>query len=118
MEINLRVPKVPRVPYFLVSVMLDVLAAGIGVLAGAENAMLAVKSKRGVESFVRKSAERIAGWVGSDQPELAPFGDDDTAEERGRWNASRYTHGGADRFPGGFHASGYERSGLPFPDRW
>jgi len=116
MEINLRIPRVPRVPYFLVSVALDVLAAGLGVLGGAENAMLAVKSKRGVESFVRKSAERIAGWAGTDRPELAPFGDDET-DERARWNASRYSHG-ADRFPGGYSAPGFERSGLPFPDRW
>jgi hypothetical protein len=114
MKIPLRRPKLP---YFFVSVALDVLAAGLGVLGGAENAMLAVKSKRGVESFVRKSAERLAEWRANDQRELAPIGEDDTAEERSRWNASRFSTGGLDRFSGGFHASGYERSGLPI-ERW
>ena len=114
MEINLRMP---RLPYFVLSVALDVLAAGLGVLGGAENAMLAVKSKRGVEAFVRRSAQKLAEWRGTAQPELAPIDDQDT-EERGAWTTSRYSHGGSD--PGRFPASryGYERSGLPFTERW
>ena len=79
MEINLHLPKLPEVPYFVLSVALDVLAAGLGVLGGAENAMLAVKSKRGVEAFVRRSADKLAEWRGNAQPELAPIDERDTA---------------------------------------
>ena len=120
MEINLHLPKLPKVPYFVLSVALDVLAAGLGVLGGAENAMLAVRSKRGIESFVRTSAEKLAEWRGNAQPELAPIEERDI-EERGSWAANRVWRGGADpagRFPGGPYASAYERSGLPHTERW
>jgi len=120
MENHLRMPRLPRVPYFLLSVVFDVLAAGLGVLGGAENAMLAVRSKRGVEAFVRRSAAKLAEWRGTAEPELAPIDDRDSAEERGA-RMSRYSDGGTDpsfRYPAGRYASSYERSGLPFSERW
>jgi hypothetical protein len=118
MEIKLRMPRFPRIPYFVLSVALDVLAAGLGVLGGAENAMLAVKSKRGVEAFVRQSAGKLAEWRGNAEPELAPIDAHDLAEERGSWT-SRYAQGDpGNRYPAARYGSAYERSGLPFPERW
>ena len=114
MEINLRMP---RLPYFVLSVALDVLAAGLGVLGGAENAMLAVKSKRGVEAFVRRSAQKLAEWRGNAEPELAPVDEHELADERGSWT-TRYAPGDSgNRYPAARYGTAYERSGLPFTER-
>ena len=83
MEIDIRWPRVrwPKVKYFHVSVALDIVAAGLGVLGGAANAMLAVQSKRGIETFVRKSTSKVQEWRGAEKPELASVDDYETESE-------------------------------------
>jgi hypothetical protein len=122
MEIKLRALAFPKIPYFFVSVALDVLAAGLGVLGGAENAMLAVKSKRGVESFVRKSVDKLAEWRDVDEPELAPIDAANRAGVRGPWRSDAYAEDEREalgRSPAGrYPAPTYHTGGLPLRENW
>ena len=121
MEINLHMPKLPRIPYFVLSVALDVLAAGTrrprrrrerdaGGQVQARRRDLRSAVRRHARGMARQRPARVgtdrraghrgAGILGS-QPLLARRLTDPTS-----------------RYPAARYGSAYERSGLPFSERW
>jgi hypothetical protein len=70
--------------YVHFSLGLDVLCAGVGVVSGPQNALLAVAGKRTVEGAIRRSLEVIQEWRANREIELVetepvrPTSHDDT----------------------------------------